>query len=122
MSDDPRVAVAGRERRSRRLLRAVDHWVLPVFTVLAIAYLLLPITVMIIFSFNDPIGRFNYQWNEFSLEAWQNPLARPGLPEALRNSIVTVIQHAKPGGFIHAYISRFGDKRISKACMVLQTA
>jgi spermidine/putrescine transport system permease protein len=68
-----------------------DHWVLPVFTVLAIAYLLLPITVMIIFSFNDPIGRFNYQWNEFSLEAWQNPLARPGLPDALRNSIVVAL-------------------------------
>jgi spermidine/putrescine transport system permease protein len=91
MSEDPRVAVASRERRSRRLLRTVDHWVLPVFTVLAIAYLLLPITVMIIFSFNDPIGRFNYQWNEFSLEAWQNPLARPGLPEALRNSIVVAL-------------------------------
>jgi spermidine/putrescine transport system permease protein len=83
MSEDPRVAVTTRERRSRQVVRTVDRWILPIFTVLAIAYLLLPITVMIIFSFNDPIGKFNYQWNEFSLDAWLHPLARPGLSRRL---------------------------------------
>jgi spermidine/putrescine transport system permease protein len=91
MSADPRVAVAKEEARSRRTLQRLDSWVLPLFTVLAISYLLLPIVVMIIFSFNDPVGRFNYQWNEFSLEAWMNPLARPGLPEALLHSLIVAI-------------------------------
>ena len=68
MAADPRPAAAAQERRSRRTLRRLDHWVLPVFTVLAIGYLLMPIVVMIIFSFNDPVGRFNYHWNEFSLD------------------------------------------------------
>jgi len=88
MSADPRSAVAAQERRSRRALRRLDRWVLPAFTALAIIYLLLPIAVMIIYSFNDPVGKFNYQWNEFSLAAWANPLGRPGLPEALRNSLI----------------------------------
>jgi len=88
MSADPRPAVAAEERRSRRALRRLDRWVLPAFTALAIIYLLLPIAVMIIYSFNDPVGKFNYQWNEFSLAAWANPLGRPGLPEALRNSLI----------------------------------
>ena len=80
MAADPRPAAAAQERRSRRALRRLDHWVLPAFTILAIVYLLMPIAVMIIYSFNDPVGKFNYAWNEFSLAAWQNPLGRPGLP------------------------------------------
>ena len=35
---------------------------------------------MIAFSFNDPPGRFNFVWGEFSLDAWLNPFGRPGLP------------------------------------------
>ncbi len=85
---DPRPAAVSQERRSRRALGRLDRWVLPAFTALAIIYLLLPIATMIIYSFNDPVGKFNYVWNQFSLDAWQNPLARPGLPDALRNSII----------------------------------
>ncbi len=66
----------------------LDRWLLPVYTVLAIAYLMIPIAVMIAFSFNDPVGKFNFVWNEFSLDAWANPLARPGLAEALANSLL----------------------------------
>ena len=38
---------------------------------------------MIVFSFNDPPGRFNFVWGEFSLAAWQNPFGRLGLEDAL---------------------------------------
>jgi spermidine/putrescine transport system permease protein len=78
----PRPSVAA------RLARILDRWLVPVYAALAITYLLIPIAIMILFSFNDPIGKFNYRWNEFSLAAWENPLARPGLPDALRNSLV----------------------------------
>jgi spermidine/putrescine transport system permease protein len=60
----------------------------PVLTALAIGYLLLPIFVMIVFSFNDPPGRFNFVWGEFSLDAWTNPFGRLGLADALRNSLI----------------------------------
>ena len=43
------------------------------------AYLILPVAVMILFSFNDPTGRSNLKWREFSIDAWLNPLGRPGL-------------------------------------------
>jgi spermidine/putrescine transport system permease protein len=82
------LAVAQRQSFGRRFVQTVDRLVLPVFAVLAIGYLLVPIVVMIVFSFNDPVGRFNYQWNEFSLDAWLNPLGRPGLPAALANSLI----------------------------------
>jgi spermidine/putrescine transport system permease protein len=68
--------------------RLVDRWLLPVFTLFAVAYLLLPIAVMIVFSFNDPPGKFNFTWGEFSLAAWANPVGRPGLAQALTNSLL----------------------------------
>ena len=46
---------------------------------------------MIAFSFNDPPGRFNFVWGEFSLDAWLNPFGRPGLQEALVTSLTVAI-------------------------------
>jgi spermidine/putrescine transport system permease protein len=71
-----------------RLGRLVDRWLLPLYVVGVIAYLILPVAVMILFSFNDPTGRSNLTWREFSFGAWLNPLGRPGLAEAVRNSLV----------------------------------
>ena len=52
---------------------------------------MLPIAVMILFSFNKPEGKFNFIWNEFSLDAWMSPLNRPGLSDALATSIVVAL-------------------------------
>jgi spermidine/putrescine transport system permease protein len=68
-----------------------DRWLLKVFTIGAITYLMIPIVVMIVFSFNDPVGKFNFVWAKFSLNAWMTPLNRPGLAEALRISIFVAI-------------------------------
>jgi spermidine/putrescine transport system permease protein len=84
----PRVALAPERRAPRTLGRFVGRWALPFFTVLAIGYLLVPIAVMILFSFNDYDGKFNFVWRGFTLNAWLNPLAWPGLPDSLRNSLV----------------------------------
>jgi spermidine/putrescine transport system permease protein len=59
----------------------------PAWTVLVLGYLLLPIAVMILFSFNDPPGRFNFVWGEPSLAAWGNPLGAPRLEEAVWLSV-----------------------------------
>jgi spermidine/putrescine transport system permease protein len=71
----------------RRITRSIGHWALPAFTVLAIGYLLIPIVVMIVFSFNDYEGKFNFIWHGFTLKAWKQPLAWPGLPDAIRISL-----------------------------------
>jgi spermidine/putrescine transport system permease protein len=74
--------VVARPRRrpvpARALALARDH-ALTVFALLALVYLLLPIAVVVLFSFNDPVGRFNYTWQGFSTESWANPFGFPGL-------------------------------------------
>ncbi|MEU5218326.1 ABC transporter permease [Streptomyces sp. NPDC020807] len=40
---------------------------------LTLAYMILPNLVVMAFSFNKPKGRFNYSWQEFSLDAWKDP-------------------------------------------------
>jgi len=65
--------------------------ILPAFTALAIGYLMIPIVVMIVFSFNKPEGKFNYSWNEFSLQGWLHPFDWPGLGEAVQTSIVIAL-------------------------------
>ena len=82
------VAVGTRRSTADRVARAVDHWLLPIYVVGVTVYLILPVAVMILFSFNDPTGRSNLVWRGFSLEAWLSPLGRPGLGEAVRNSLV----------------------------------
>jgi spermidine/putrescine transport system permease protein len=82
------VAVGTRRSTADRVARAVDRWPLPIYVVGVTAYLILPVAVMILFSFNDPTGRSNLVWRQFSLDAWLNPLGRPGLAEAVRNSLV----------------------------------
>jgi len=72
----------------RRVRRALGRWALPVYAFLAVTYLALPVLVMIVFSFNDPVGRSNLTWQGFSIDAWLDPLGRPGLSEAVVNSLL----------------------------------
>ena len=71
----------------RRVARSLGRYALPAFMVVAIGYLLIPIVVMIIFSFNDYQGKFNFIWSGFTLKAWLHPLDWPGLPDAIRISL-----------------------------------
>jgi spermidine/putrescine transport system permease protein len=75
-------------RPPRRFIHAIDHWFLPGFTVAAIGYLLIPIVVMIIFSFNDYQGKFNFVWHGFTLQGWLHPFDWPGLPDAIKTSLL----------------------------------
>jgi spermidine/putrescine transport system permease protein len=60
---------------------------LTVYAMLAFGYLLLPIAVVILFSFNNPAGRFNYTWQGFTLDNWRNWDAVPGLADAMKISL-----------------------------------
>ncbi len=83
-------ATAGAPPR-RSLMQRIGPRILPAVTVLAIIYLMIPIAVMIVFSFNDPVGKFNYIWNTFSLQGWLHPFAWPGLGEAVQTSLIVAV-------------------------------
>ena len=57
------------------------------YALLAFGYLMLPIAVVVAFSFNDPLGRFNFTWQGFTLRHWENPFGPPGLREAIVASL-----------------------------------
>jgi spermidine/putrescine transport system permease protein len=61
--------------------------VLTVYAFLAFAYLLVPIGIVILFSFNNPAGRFNFTWQGFTLKNWENWDGVPGLREAITLSV-----------------------------------
>jgi spermidine/putrescine transport system permease protein len=63
-----------------------EHAVL-IVGVLVIAYMLVPIAVIFLFSFNDPAGRYNFTWVGFTLDHWKNVFGIPELNEALWTSI-----------------------------------
>jgi spermidine/putrescine transport system permease protein len=74
----------------QRFGRGTDRWLLPVYVFVAVAFLALPVLVMIAFSFNDA-GRSNVRWIGFTLDAWLDPLGRSGLQDAVFNSITIAL-------------------------------
>ena len=58
-----------------------------VYAGLAIAYLLLPIALIAVFSFNDPEGKFNYTWNGFTTKYWTDAFGEPELNDAMITSL-----------------------------------
>jgi spermidine/putrescine transport system permease protein len=70
-------------RRRGGLVAFVRRHALTAYAILAFVYLLLPIAVVIAFSFNDPQGRFNYVWQGFTLEHWRNWDGVAGLRDAI---------------------------------------
>jgi spermidine/putrescine transport system permease protein len=84
------VAVEARRPRRSALAGAwafVRRQVLTVYSLLFFAYLMLPIAVVIVFSFNHPKGRFNYTWERFTVGNWTHWNAIPGIQSALELSL-----------------------------------
>ena len=69
------------------MIARVRRHVLDGYAVLALAYLFLPIAIVIAFSFNNPLGRFNYTWQGFTVQNWRNWDGVPGLRDAITLSI-----------------------------------
>ena len=55
--------------------------------ILALVYLFVPIFVVVLFSFNQPTGRYNYTWVRFSTNAWTHPCDAAGICPALLISL-----------------------------------
>ncbi len=80
-------SVAAPARRQRSALATVLAFVrrqaLPVYSLLFFAYLLLPIAIVIVFSFNHPTGKFNYIWQGFTWDNWRYWDGVPGIRSAI---------------------------------------
>ena len=70
-----------------RAWRFVRRHVLDLYAVLAMLYLFIPIGIVVAFSFNNPLGRFNYTWQGFTFKNWTNPFGYPGVSGAVKVSI-----------------------------------
>jgi spermidine/putrescine transport system permease protein len=99
-----------------------------IYGALAIAYMLIPIVLIIVFSFNDPAGKFNFTWQGFTLSNWAHPFEISELTDALLLSLrlallATVISTAL-GTMIALALVRydFFGRRASNYLIVIPTA
>jgi len=65
----------------------VRNGALGVWSGLALLYLFIPVFIVVLFSFNDNKGRFNFTWQGFTLRHWQHPFQDPDLAKALTTSL-----------------------------------
>jgi spermidine/putrescine transport system permease protein len=68
-------------------MRWLRHNAVTIFGGLAIVYLLVPIALIAVFSFNDPEGKFNYTWSGFTLDHWTGAFSIDPLNDALVTSL-----------------------------------
>jgi spermidine/putrescine transport system permease protein len=84
------VAVEARRPRRSALAKSlafVRRHLLTLWSVLFFGYLVLPIAVVAVFSFNAPKGRFNFQWEHFTFSNWTHWNAIPGIQSAVQLSL-----------------------------------
>jgi spermidine/putrescine transport system permease protein len=81
----PRVAMSGPKRGGRRWTR----WVLPTYVTVVLLYLVLPILVMILYSFNNSgFKRVSFRWAGFTTQWYPKVFDKPDLTAALKNSLI----------------------------------
>ena len=68
-------------------MRFVKRHALTAYALLMVGYLMLPIAVVILFSFNQPAGRFNYVWEQFTFDNWINWNDVLGIQDAIVTSL-----------------------------------
>ena len=93
----PLEVAAGQPLRRQRG-RGWTSYVLPAFTKLVIVYLLVPIAIMIVYSFNANTAantatapKVSFRWQGFTASWWQQWNGVPDLTVALKNSILIAV-------------------------------
>jgi spermidine/putrescine transport system permease protein len=61
--------------------------ILVAVTTLIFVFLVAPNLVMLAFSFNQPVNKYNFVWNRFSLNAWEHPCASSDMCSSIKLSI-----------------------------------
>ncbi|MGP8298787.1 ABC transporter permease [Streptomyces inhibens] len=72
-TENAKTTAATTARTPNRGLRWLRRHIITIAGLCTLGYLILPNIVVMVFSFNKPNGRFNYQWQRFSTDAWSDP-------------------------------------------------
>ncbi len=98
--------------------RRVGRFVLPVYSWLVIAYLVLPILVMILYSFNKVttgLPQVSFAWNGFTLEWWRQWSGIPQLTAAfwlsIRLAVLTAVLATVIGTLLALALVRYSPPR-----------
>ena len=105
---------AGRPRKNvlATVWAFVKRYALAVYSLLFFAYLMLPIAIVAVFSFNNPTGRFNYVWQGFTLNNWRYWDGVPGIRSAiflsLEIALIAAVIATALGTMIALALVRYG--------------
>jgi spermidine/putrescine transport system permease protein len=95
-------------------LGSVARWSLNLFAVGVLVYLFLPILWIVVFSFNEPKGKFNFVWQNATLDNWREPLKDEALTDALFESLkiaaISTVIATVLGSLIAIGLSRYSFK------------
>lgn len=86
-------------------------WLLGIWSAAALLFLFVPVFLIVLFSFNDNKGRFNFTWQGFTLDHWKDPFKDPDLSQALVNSLqisaITTAIAVSLGTFLALALTRY---------------
>jgi spermidine/putrescine transport system permease protein len=92
----------------------VGRWALNIYAALGLVYLFTPILFIVLFSFNQPRGNFNIEWQQFTLDNWKQPFADAALTAALWVSLkiaaISTLVSTLLGSLIAIALSRYNFK------------
>jgi spermidine/putrescine transport system permease protein len=87
-------------------------WALGIWSGLALLYLFIPVFIVVLYSFNDNKGRFNFTWQGFTLKHWEHPFSNHDLTSALQNSleiaVIATVIAVGLGTFMALALVRYG--------------
>jgi spermidine/putrescine transport system permease protein len=63
------------------------RWALGLWAGLGFLFLFAPILSIVLFSFNEPRGNYNIEWQQFTLDNWRHPFAERALTDAFLLSL-----------------------------------
>ena len=106
-----------------RVWALVRRHFLTVYSALFFLYLMLPIAVVVAFSFNHPKGRFNYTWRGFTWDNWLHWKAVPGIQGAivlsLEIALIASIVATGLGTLIALALVRYGFRGRSTTNLII---
>jgi len=101
------------------------RWALNLYAALGLVYLFAPIAVIVLFSFNQPAGDYNIEWQQFTLDNWKAPFADRELTAALWVSVqiaaMATLVSTVLGSMMAIALSRyrFGGAALADLALVL---
>ena len=118
----------GRPGRARPRRRRWTRFILPVYSWVVIAYLVFPIAVMILYSFNKVttgLPQVSFAWNGFTLQWYREWSNIPGLTSAfwlsIRLSIASTVFSTVIGTLLALALVRYQRRRFRGKTLVEQT-